>query len=76
MDAKLPWYQRLGVRLHLLYCVWCRRYTAQLQFLRNAAQQFASGLEAVPSHRLSSEAKDQIRVRLQEALKKPSPPSH
>ena len=75
MDAKLPWYQRLGVWLHLLYCVWCRRYAAQLRFLRTAAQQLPSGLDAVPPHGLSSKAKDQIRIRMQEALRKPSPPS-
>ena len=75
MDAKLPWYQRLGVRLHLLYCVWCRRYASQLQFLRTAAQQLPSGLDAVPPHGLSSKAKDQIRIRMQEALRKTSPPS-
>jgi len=74
MDAKLPWYQRLGVWLHLLYCVWCRRYAAQIQFLRAAAHQLPSGLDALPSHRLSSEATDQIRRRLQEALRKTSPP--
>jgi hypothetical protein len=74
MDAKLPWYQRLGVWLHLLYCVWCRRYASQLRFLRTAAQQLPSGLDAVPPHGLSSKAKDQIRIRMQEALRNPSPP--
>ena len=69
MDTKLPWYQRLGVRLHLLYCVWCRRYASQLQFLRTAAQQLPPGLDAVPSHGLSSKAKDHIRIRMQEALR-------
>ena len=74
MDAKLPWYQRLGVWLHMLYCVWCRRYASQLRFLRTAAQQLPSGLDAVPPHGLSSKAKDQIRIRMQEALRNPSPP--
>jgi len=75
MDAQLPWHQRLGIRLHLMYCVWCRRYAAQLRFLRTAAKHSPAELEVVPPHALSSEAKDQIRVRLHEALKKPSPPA-
>jgi hypothetical protein len=75
MDAKLRWYQSLGVRLHLLYCVWCRRYAAQLQVLRKASKELAPEVDAVPSHTLSNEAKNKIRTRLQEALRNDPPPS-
>ena len=73
MDARLPWYQRLGVRIHLLYCVWCRRYAAQLQFLRKSSKELALETDATPSHTLSNEAREKIRTRLQEASSKDSP---
>ena len=65
MDEKLTWHERLAVRFHLFYCVWCRRYTSQIQFLSKAAK----GLSADESHgaKLSEEAKAQMRQRLQQA---------
>ena len=69
LDAKLSWPQRLGVRLHLLYCVWCRRYAAQLRILRKAGKQLASEMLETPVEKLSDAAKDQLRARLRQALK-------
>ncbi|SPE50871.1 conserved hypothetical protein [Verrucomicrobia bacterium] len=74
MDARLPWRHRLAVRLHLLYCVWCRRYAAQLQFLRRAMQKMAATPEFAEDQKLSSEAKARMRGRLQQALDRSSPP--
>ena len=74
MDARLPWHKRLAVRIHLLYCVWCRRYAAQLQFLRQAAQRLATEAADVSSPELSAEAKGQMRQRLEDALRNPPPP--
>lgn len=74
MDARLPWHQRLAVRFHLLYCVWCRRYAAQLRFLRKAARGLALETANAPAPKLSGEVKEQMCKRLEEALKKPPPP--
>jgi hypothetical protein len=76
MDARLAWHQRLGVRFHLLYCVWCRRYAAQILFLRKATKAFASDPTGAPAPKLSAEAKEQMSKRLEEARKNPpsSPP--
>ena len=74
MDARLPWYRRLAVRLHLLYCIWCRRYAAQLQFLRRASRQLATQAPVAPAAKLSDDAKQQMAARLQEALKDPPTP--
>ena len=74
MDTKLAWHLRLAVRIHLLYCVWCRRYTAQVHFLRRVGKGLAAEESQVPAHILSTEAKDQIRTRLREAIK-PGPPT-
>jgi hypothetical protein len=71
MDAGLPWHQRLAVRIHLIYCVWCRRYAAQIQFLRKASKGQAAEVMEAPAQTLSGEAKEQMRKRLEEALKNP-----
>ena len=70
MDAKLRWYQRVAIRVHLLYCVWCRRYAAQIRFLRKATKAMAAGVTAL-APTLSVEVKEQMRKRLQEASKIP-----
>jgi len=75
MDTRLPWYQRLAIRLHLLYCVWCRRFAAQVRFLRKAARKLAEEEPDAFSPKLPAEAKEQMRQRLREALKHP-PSSH
>lgn len=71
MDARLPWHRRFAVRFHLLYCVWCRRYAAQLRFLRRAAKGLAAEATDAPAPKLSGEAKERIRQRLEAALKEP-----
>ena len=68
MDAELPWYQRLAIRIHLLYCVWCRRYAAQIQFLRTATRALAGEANPAGPEKLSSEAREQMRQRLLRAL--------
>ena len=75
MDTKLRWYQWLGMRIHLLYCVWCRRYASQIRFLHKACDQLDPETQASPSHTLSSEAKEKMRARLQEAMKDEPPSS-
>ena len=75
MDARLPWYQRLSIRVHLLYCVWCRRYAAQVKFLRRATNALATEPFGGEDSRLPDDAKEHMRERLQEALKSPPPSS-
>jgi len=75
LDAKLPWHRRLQMKVHLLYCVWCRRYAAQLKFLRRATRELPpEALDAAPQ-KLSSEEKEQMNARFQESLKKLPPPA-
>jgi hypothetical protein len=74
MDTKLRWYERLAVRFHLLYCVWCRRYSHQVQFLRKAAAQIAGGTDEQGTATLSDEAKEQMRQKLLEAMNERRPP--
>jgi hypothetical protein len=65
LDKKLSLAQRLGLALHLMICKWCRRYGKQIRFLRGAAHDHSENLaEAVPQ-KLSAEARERIKQRLQ-----------
>lgn len=75
LNAKLSWHQRLAMRFHLLYCVWCRRYAEQVRFLRQATKTLAAKTETAAPQSLSPAAKEQIRARLQAALRDTPPPA-
>jgi len=65
LDKELSLSKRFGLSLHLLVCKWCRRYGKQIQFLRDAAHEHSENLsEAVPQ-KLSTEARERIKKRLQ-----------
>jgi hypothetical protein len=65
MDRKLSKAERLGLRLHLLLCQWCRRYGAQLKFLRSTAHHCEDHLGPDLPPGLSPEARERIKRRLQ-----------
>ena len=73
LDTKVRWHERLAMRIHLLYCVWCRRYAAQLRFLRRASQELGPAAGETASYKLSGEAREDIRQRLQAALTQDPP---
>lgn len=65
IDAKLCLSKRMGLGLHLLICKWCRRYGKQIHFIHEAASGHPESLtEAVPQ-KLSPEARERIKKRLQ-----------
>ena len=37
-DRKLPFMERIALRVHLMMCGACRRFEAQMQFLREAVR--------------------------------------
>ena len=65
LDRKLPLRQRFGLRVHLLLCKWCRRYGKQIAFLRNAAHEHPDELAEPVPQKLSNEARERIKRRLQ-----------
>lgn len=69
LDRKLPFLRQLGLRLHLLYCKWCRRYGRQISFLRSAAQESTAHDHASPPQSLSPEARERIKRRLESEKK-------
>ena len=64
LDHKLPFRQRLGLRIHLLLCKWCRRYGKQITFLRGAAHEHPEEMAEPAPQKLSDEARERIKRRL------------
>lgn len=68
MDHSLPLGKRIGVRIHLLICLFCARYERQLLLIRETARQFMA-LEDPPGGPffgvLSEDARERIRQSLQ-----------
>ena len=64
LDRKLTLLQRLGLRIHLVLCKWCRRYGKQITFLRSATQRCAEDEQLSPPQVLPSEARERIKRRL------------
>jgi hypothetical protein len=54
--------KRVGMRLHLLVCGWCRRYGKQIRFLRAAAHDHED--ELPPSLSLSAERRERMKQSL------------
>jgi len=65
LDRKLPLRQRFGLRVHLMLCKWCRRYGKQITFLREVAHEHPDELAKPVPQKLSNEAKERIKQRLQ-----------
>jgi hypothetical protein len=65
MDRRLSFFQKLGLRLHLFLCKWCRRYGEQLKFLRSAARESEEHESRQEPERLSPEARQRIKQRLE-----------
>lgn len=63
IDRQLPFGNRLLIRFHLLYCVACRRFRRQIEFLRSAGRRYSHDLEGeAPEHLpgLSEDARRRI----------------
>ena len=69
LDGKLPFRQRLGLRIHLMLCQWCRRYGKHIRFLRAAAREHGAEEQVLPQRTLSAEARERIKRKLQESEK-------
>jgi hypothetical protein len=62
LEHKLPWRKRIEIRVHFLVCVWCVRYSKQLNFLRDTTPRYADRIKSNP---LPLEAKQRIKRALQ-----------
>lgn len=52
-DRRLSWLERWSVRVHLWYCLGCRRFARHVQFLRQAVRRLVreQGFTLSPSAR-------------------------
>ena len=66
LEQPLSLKLRFKMWLHFLICVWCERYQKHLKFLHRAAPQLEEKVDSVSSPSLSVEAKQRIKLRLQE----------
>src|ERR1041385_4695796 len=64
LDKQLPFFKRVGLRLHLLVCSWCRRYGKQVRFLRQAMHDHPDELCEASSQGLSPEARERLKRAL------------
>ena len=64
LDHRLRLRQRMGLRIHLLLCKWCRRYGKQIDFLRSAAHQHDKHEHSLPAQKLRPAVVEQIKQRL------------
>lgn len=64
LDHKLPILQRIGLRIHLFLCKWCRRYGKQIRFLRDAAHDHSDELVEPAPQKLPDAARERMKQRL------------
>jgi len=64
LDRPLTWRERWAVRLHLLICVYCRRFAQQLQWMRRAMQGWQQQVAEDSEVALSQDARDRITQQL------------
>jgi len=70
LDGPLPWINRLGLRIHLLLCKWCRRYSHQTLFLRSACRHIENSRRTSPQFAMPEELRTSLRARLKQELEK------
>ena len=64
LDHKLSILQRVGLRIHLVFCRWCRRYGKQIRFLRQAAHEHPDELAEHARQKLPDDARERIKQKL------------
>ncbi len=72
MDRKLPIRQRMAVKMHLLMCKFCSRYSQQLLFIRKAIHHYSSKMDdaELPSTTMSLSTEVRQRIKRLIAEKK------
>jgi hypothetical protein len=69
LDRPLSRAERLGLRLHVLLCSWCRRYGRQIRFLNSAIREHPDAANEGGSQTLSPEARERLRNSLRDGAK-------
>ena len=69
LDQPLSLPKRLGLRLHLLVCQWCRRYGKQIRFLSQAVHEHPDEVNEATPRTLSPEARERLKRALRHEAK-------
>lgn len=69
LDRQLPFSKRVGMRLHLLVCSWCRRYGRQVRFLREAVHAHSEPLAGSKRESLPDSARERLKNSLRDSSK-------
>ena len=65
MDHKVPIYQRMLIRMHLLMCKYCTRFHRQIVMLRDLCRSHRLDENSIdPSVNLPQDARERIRKAL------------
>ncbi|MHB8534319.1 MAG: anti-sigma factor family protein [Sulfuricaulis sp.] len=68
-DRRLSWRERLGVRLHMVFCDACNHFRRQMEFLRRAARGFTHERGDIGKEdKLSAQARERITRDLKRRL--------
>jgi hypothetical protein len=67
LDHPLPRLTRIGLRLHLLLCKWCRRYGKQIRWLHQAAHNHDEKWAQTNASVLSKNARERMKRALKSA---------
>jgi hypothetical protein len=71
LDEPLPFFQRFGVILHLVFCRLCRRYRRQIRWLGTAAGRPAASAPGSP--RLSEACRERLKQSLRRQISGAAP---
>ena len=69
LEHPLPFRRRLGLKMHLLMCRFCRRYARQVRAIESVARSYARRVED-PDRPASGSLTQDARERLKAALRK------
>jgi hypothetical protein len=64
LNRELPFSKRVGLRVHLLLCGWCRRYGRNIRFLRGTVEHPTEHGECNHSPEFTAEAKERLKQKL------------
>jgi len=64
LDRRLPFGQKIELKLHLMMCRLCRNYAKQLWHIRRISPRMDSHIENQTQHTLSHESKARIRKKM------------
>lgn len=71
LDDPLPFFQRVGVVVHLAFCRLCRRYRRQIRWLGTAAGRPAASEPSSP--RLSEAGRERLKRSLRRQISEAAP---